>query len=117
MIPPPLHSRRQSVGRKPSVRNHRTDRSASTLAGGYEPLATRSERLRHHDEVEGAGEVERIVDGIQVVEVRRLGELDEGQPVPGVIGIQQVAKFIAKLMTSTASTAMDDRRRPVSGEQ
>jgi len=35
--------RRQSVGRKPSVRNHRTDRYASTLAGGYEPLATRSE--------------------------------------------------------------------------
>jgi hypothetical protein len=36
--------RRQSVGREPSVGNHRTDRSASTLAGGYEPLATRSER-------------------------------------------------------------------------
>jgi hypothetical protein len=32
-----------------------------------------------------------------VVEDRRLGELDEGQPVPGVIGIQQVAKVIAKL--------------------
>ena len=27
----------------------------------------------------------------------RVGELDEGQPVPGVIGIQQVAKVIAKL--------------------
>ena len=36
-----------------------------------------------------------------MVEVRRLGELDEGQPVSGVIGIQQVAKVIAKLMTST----------------
>ena len=32
-----------------------------------------------------------------MVEDRRLGELDEGQPVPGVIGIQQVAKVIAKL--------------------
>ena len=29
--------------------------------------------------------------------MRRLGELDEGQPVPSVIGIQQVAKVIAKL--------------------
>jgi len=42
-------------------------------------------------------EMERVVDGVQVVEDRRLGELDEGRPVPGVIGIQQVAKVIAKL--------------------
>ena len=108
MIPPPLPSqRRQSVRRKPSVRNHRTDRSASTLAGGYEPLATRPETPAGATyEVEGAGEIERVVDGVQVVEVQRLGELDQGQPAPSVIGIQQVAKVIAKLMTSTASTAM-----------
>ena len=34
---------------------------------------------------------------------RHLGELDEGQPVPNLIGIQQVAKVIAKSMTSTTS--------------
>jgi hypothetical protein len=92
---------RQSVGRKPSVRNHRTDRSASTHASGYEPLARGVTY-----EVEGAGEIERIVNGVQLVEVQRLGQLDEGQPMPSVIGIQQVAKVIAKLMISTASTAM-----------
>ena len=43
------------------------------------------------DEFERAGEVEGVVDRVQVVEVRRLGELDQGQPVPSVIRVQQVA--------------------------
>ena len=52
-------------------------------------------------EVERAGEIKHVVDEVQVIEVRRLSEPDEGQPVSGVIGIHQVAKVIAKLMVST----------------
>ncbi len=42
-------------------------------------------------EVERSGEIEGIVDRSQVVEVRCLRELDKGQAMTGIIGIEQVA--------------------------
>ena len=55
---------------------------------GVDPIGETRSLL---DEFERAGEVEGVVDRVQVVEVRRLGELDQGQPVPSVIRVQQVA--------------------------
>ena len=43
-------------------------------------------------EVERAGEVEVVVDGEDVREGRRLREELERQPVPGVVGVEQVAR-------------------------
>ena len=43
------------------------------------------------DEIERARKIEGVVDRVQMVEMRRLGELDKGQPVPGVIRVQEVA--------------------------
>src|SRR5580704_12795786 len=43
------------------------------------------------DEVERPGEIERVVERVEMVEVRRLRELHEGQPVTRIVGIEQVA--------------------------
>jgi len=43
------------------------------------------------DEFQWAGKVERVIDRVQVIEVRRLGELDKRQPMPGMIRVQEVA--------------------------
>src|SRR5215467_12140869 len=42
-------------------------------------------------ELERAGEVEGVVDRIQMRKVRRLSELHKGQPVARVVRVQQVA--------------------------
>src|SRR6266481_5163636 len=65
----------------------RPERRRSRLRG-VDPIGQTRGLL---DEFERAGEVERVIDRVQVVEVRRLGELDEGQPMPGIIRVQQVA--------------------------
>src|SRR5437870_10425330 len=43
------------------------------------------------DEVERAREIEGVIDRVQMVEMRRLGELDKSQAVAGVIRVEQVA--------------------------
>ena len=42
------------------------------------------------DELQRTREIKGIVDSVQIVEVGGLGELHKGQPVAGVIGIEEV---------------------------
>src|SRR5207237_10863748 len=55
--------------------------------GGVDPVGQIGRLL---DEFERPRKVERIVDRVQVIEVRRLGELDKGQPVSGIVRVQEV---------------------------